>query len=58
MTENQLQAQIIALQQTVINVLQDALYNDRPMSRGDIAQLISASQSAREGSLNLAAALM
>lgn len=51
-TENQLQAQIIALQQTVITVLQDALYNDRPLSRADMSKLIAASNSAREGSLN------
>jgi hypothetical protein len=52
LTENQLQAQIIALQQTVIHVLQDALYNDRPLTRADQAKIIAASNSAREGSLN------
>ncbi|KAJ4315438.1 hypothetical protein N0V94_005940 [Neodidymelliopsis sp. IMI 364377] len=51
-TENQLQAQIIALQQTVITVLQDALYNDRQLTRADMAKLIAASNSAREGSMN------
>ncbi|KAF1840341.1 uncharacterized protein K460DRAFT_348682 [Cucurbitaria berberidis CBS 394.84] len=50
--ENQLQAQIISLQQTVINVLQDALYNDRQLTRADMAKLIAASNSAREGSLD------
>ncbi|KAJ4992829.1 hypothetical protein SVAN01_01533 [Stagonosporopsis vannaccii] len=50
-TENQLQAQIIALQQTVITVLQDALYNDRQLSHADMAKLVAASNSAREGSL-------
>ncbi|KZM20208.1 uncharacterized protein EKO05_0001111 [Ascochyta rabiei] len=50
-TENQLQAQIIALQQTVITVLQDALYNDRQLTRSDMAKLVAASNSAREGSL-------
>ncbi|KAF1354160.1 hypothetical protein EJ07DRAFT_133962 [Lizonia empirigonia] len=50
-TENQLQAQIIALQQTVITVLQDALYNDRQLTRADMAKLVAASNSAREGSL-------
>ncbi|KAF2850323.1 hypothetical protein T440DRAFT_397405 [Plenodomus tracheiphilus IPT5] len=49
--ENQLQAQIISLQQTVINVLQDALYNDRQLTRADMAKLVAASNSAREGSL-------
>lgn len=51
-TENQLQAQVIQLQQTVITILQDALYNDRPLSRADMAKLISASNSAREGSID------
>lgn len=50
-TENQLQAQVIALQQTVINVLQDALYNDRQLTLADKAKLMAASDSAREGSL-------
>jgi hypothetical protein len=49
--ENQLQAQIISLQQTVINVLQDALYNDRQLTRADMAKLIAASNQAREGSM-------
>lgn len=49
--ENQLQAQIIALQQTVISILQDALYNDRQLTRADMAKLITASNEAREGSL-------
>ncbi|KAF1939839.1 hypothetical protein EJ02DRAFT_244017 [Clathrospora elynae] len=50
--ENQLQAQIISLQQTVITVLQDALYNDRQLTRADMAKLIAASNQAREGSLD------
>ncbi|KAH8726379.1 hypothetical protein GQ44DRAFT_725968 [Phaeosphaeriaceae sp. PMI808] len=50
--ENQLQAQIISLQQTVIGVLQDALNNDRQLTRTDQAKLIAASNAAREGSLN------
>ena len=50
-TENALQAQIIALQQTVIRILQDALENSRPLSRADQAKLIAASNAAREGSL-------
>ncbi|EMD63645.1 hypothetical protein GGP41_005710 [Bipolaris sorokiniana] len=49
--ENQLQAQIIALQQTVISVLQDALYSDRQLTRTDMAKLINASNEARENSL-------
>jgi len=52
LTENALQAQIIALQQTVIHVLQDALYNERPLTRADQAKLIAASNAAREGSLD------
>ncbi|KAI1336183.1 hypothetical protein F5Y15DRAFT_419184 [Xylariaceae sp. FL0016] len=51
-TENQLQAQIIALQQTVINVLQDALVNDRMISRSDMQKLMLANQAARQGSLD------
>ncbi|KAJ4303805.1 hypothetical protein N0V90_002706 [Kalmusia sp. IMI 367209] len=51
-TENQLQKQIIQLQQTVINVLQDALYNDRQLSRADMAKLAAASDAAREGSID------
>ncbi|KPM37895.1 hypothetical protein AK830_g8679 [Neonectria ditissima] len=50
-TENKLQAQVIALQQTVINVLQDALYNGRPLDRADMAKLVAASDAARDGSL-------
>ncbi|KAJ4258042.1 hypothetical protein NW762_008182 [Fusarium torreyae] len=50
-TENKLQAQVIAMQQTVINVLQDALYNGRQLDRVDMARLIAASDAAREGSL-------
>ncbi|KAI6749642.1 hypothetical protein HG530_015056 [Fusarium avenaceum] len=50
-TENKLQAQVIALQQTVINVLQDALYNGRQLDRTDMARLIAASDAARDGSL-------
>ncbi|KAF1963694.1 hypothetical protein CC80DRAFT_11839 [Byssothecium circinans] len=51
LTENQLQRQIISLQQTVIQVLQDALANDRQLTRGDMARLVSASNAAREGSI-------
>lgn len=50
-TENKLQAQIITLQQTVINVLQDALLNDRTLSQYDIQKLVTAQQSARAGTL-------
>lgn len=50
-TENRLQAQVIALQQTVIDVLQDALYHGRQLDRADMARLVAASDSAREGSL-------
>ncbi|KAI1856566.1 hypothetical protein JX265_011525 [Neoarthrinium moseri] len=51
-TENKLQAQVIALQQTVINVLQDALYSGRQLDRVDMAKLIAASNAARDGSLD------
>ncbi|KAI0123430.1 hypothetical protein BJ170DRAFT_587082 [Xylariales sp. AK1849] len=51
-TENRLQAQVIALQQTVINVLQDALYSGRQLDRYDMDKLISASNAARDGSLD------
>ncbi|KAI1487529.1 hypothetical protein F5X96DRAFT_649458 [Biscogniauxia mediterranea] len=51
-TENQLQAQILALQQTVISVLQDALLNNRTITRHDMQRLILASKTAREGSLD------
>lgn len=50
--ENKLQAQVIQLQQTVINVLQDALLNDRKLSKADIHRLIMAQESARQGSLD------
>ncbi|KXJ96335.1 hypothetical protein Micbo1qcDRAFT_191137 [Microdochium bolleyi] len=51
-TENRLQAQVIALQQTVINVLQDALMTGRPLTNADMKQLVAASNSARDGSLD------
>ncbi|KAF7552212.1 hypothetical protein G7Z17_g4469 [Cylindrodendrum hubeiense] len=50
-TENKLQAQVIALQQTVIDVLQDALYHGRQLDRTDMAKLVAASDAARDGSL-------
>ncbi|PVI01747.1 hypothetical protein DM02DRAFT_590687 [Periconia macrospinosa] len=50
-TENRLQRHIIALQQTVIQVLQDALANDRQLSRADMAKLVAASDAARLGSV-------
>lgn len=50
-TENKLQAQVIALQQTVIDVLQDALYHGRQLDRADMAKLVAASDAARDGSL-------
>ena len=51
-SENKLQAQVIQLQSTVINVLQDALLNDRRLSKADIHRLITAQDSARQGSLD------
>ncbi|KAK5108743.1 hypothetical protein LTR62_007890 [Meristemomyces frigidus] len=50
-TENTLQAQIIQLQQTVINVLQDALYSGRQLTKDDTHKLLEAQRAAREGSL-------
>ncbi|KAI0491273.1 hypothetical protein F4859DRAFT_41694 [Xylaria cf. heliscus] len=52
LTENQLQAQVITLQRTVIDVLQEALLNRRSLSRGDVERLIAASLAARNGSLD------
>lgn len=51
-TENKLQAQIIALQQSVIDILQEALLNDRQLSRSDIRKLVNAQEHARIGSLD------
>ncbi|KFA80075.1 hypothetical protein S40288_08222 [Stachybotrys chartarum IBT 40288] len=51
-TENKLQAQIIALQRTVINVLQDALADGRQLDRRDMALLVAASDTARDQSLD------
>ncbi len=51
-TENKLQAQIITLQQAVVNVLQEALKDGRTLSRADIHRLIAAQDMAREGSLD------
>lgn len=51
-TENRLQAQIIKLQQTVINVLQDALYSGRGLTEADQRRLIVAQSAARDGSLD------
>ncbi|KAI0197453.1 hypothetical protein EV127DRAFT_11273 [Xylaria flabelliformis] len=52
LTENQLQAQVITLQRTVIDVLQEALLNRRSLSHGDVQRLIAASVAARNGSLD------
>lgn len=51
-TENELQRQIILLQQTVIGVLEDALYNGRQISRAGVERLVGASKAARNGSLD------
>lgn len=47
-TQNQLQGQIITLQSTVINILEDALYTGRI---ADINKLYNASELARDGSI-------
>ncbi|KAI7054795.1 hypothetical protein KC327_g18061, partial [Hortaea werneckii] len=51
-TENRLQTQIIQLQQTVIKVLQDALYSGRGLTETDQRRLIAAQSAARDGSLD------
>ena len=51
-TENKLQAQIIQLQSTVINVLQDALSDGRDLSQSDRRRIVAAQNAAREGSLD------
>lgn len=51
-TENRLQKQIIQLQQTVINVLQEALYSGRGLTETDQRRLIAAQSAARDGSLD------
>ncbi|KAI7285534.1 hypothetical protein KC340_g18328, partial [Hortaea werneckii] len=51
-TENRLQKQIIQLQQTVINVLQEALYSGRGLTEIDQRRLIAAQSAARDGSLD------
>lgn len=51
-TENKLQAQIIQLQQAVINVLQEAVLEGRSLSKADVSRLIAAQQAARDGSLD------
>ncbi|KAI7155787.1 hypothetical protein KC349_g6713 [Hortaea werneckii] len=51
-TENRLQKQLIQLQQTVINVLQDALYSGRGLTETDQRRLIAAQSAARDGSLD------
>lgn len=50
--ENKLQGQVIQLQQSVINVLQDALLNDRKLNKADIHRLVMAQDNARQGSLD------
>ncbi|KAI7359869.1 hypothetical protein KC354_g9142 [Hortaea werneckii] len=51
-TENRLQKQIIQIQQTVINVLQEALYSGRGLTEIDQRRLIAAQSAARDGSLD------
>jgi hypothetical protein len=50
--QNEMQAQIIQLQQTVISILEDAVYTGRKPSRADMATLFKASEAAREGTIN------
>lgn len=52
MAENELQRQVITLQQTVIRVLEDALYNHRPVDAAALDRLLRASRAARDGSLD------
>ena len=50
--QNELQAQIIKLQQTVISILEEAVYTGKQPSRADMATLFKASEAAREGTIN------
>ncbi|KAJ4412459.1 hypothetical protein N0V82_008778 [Gnomoniopsis sp. IMI 355080] len=52
LTENELQRQIILLQQTVIGVLEDALYSGKHIDRASIDKLVWASNAARTNSLD------
>ncbi|KAK4496949.1 hypothetical protein PRZ48_011398 [Zasmidium cellare] len=50
-TENKLQAQVIQLQKTVIDVLQDAVHTGRGLTDADMDKIIAAQNAARDGSL-------
>lgn len=50
--QNELQAQVIQLQQTVINILEDAVYSGKQPSRADMATLFNASEAARQGTID------
>lgn len=50
--QNELQAQIIQLQQTVINILEQAVYTGQQPSRADMVLLFQASEAARQGTVD------
>ncbi|KAF1985665.1 hypothetical protein K402DRAFT_334043 [Aulographum hederae CBS 113979] len=50
-TQNQLQQNIIQLQQTVIHILQEALYRPEGLAKGEVAALLSASENARRNTI-------
>lgn len=50
--QNELQAQVIQLQQTVINILQQAVYTGQQPSKADMATLFQASEAARQGTVD------
>lgn len=50
-TENELQKQVILLQQTVIHVLEDAMYHNRALDPAGLDRLVAATRTARTGSL-------
>ncbi|KAJ4387780.1 hypothetical protein N0V93_008382 [Gnomoniopsis smithogilvyi] len=52
LTENELQKQIILLQQTVIGILEEALYSGRRIDRTSLDKLVWASNAARTNSLD------
>ncbi|KAK3078251.1 hypothetical protein LTS18_008062 [Coniosporium uncinatum] len=51
-TQNQLQAQIIALQQTVITTLQQSLYRPESLTKAEVFKLLDSVDTARNGSID------
>lgn len=50
-TENKLQAQVIQMQKTVIDVLQNAVQSGRGLTEADMDKIMTAQNAARDGSL-------